>query len=87
MGYSTKHQKGYLTSIKDEDKAYDVIYGKFGYNKFDAVPAHTEKFYHEFLATALLMQYEYELKAIPANYIGDYLRVNINDSLWMLYLL
>src|SRR3990167_9977755 len=75
--YSNKHKKGYLTLINDEEAAYDVIYGKFGYDKFDAVPEHTEKLYHDFLQTR---HYEYELKPIPPNYIGDYLRVNINDS-------
>jgi CubicO group peptidase (beta-lactamase class C family) len=75
--YSTKHKKGYLTSINSEEKAYDVIYGKFGYDKFDAVPQHTEKLYHEFLETH---HYEYELKPIPSDYVGEYLRVNINDS-------
>ena len=75
--YSTKQKKGYVTRSDDEDGVYDVIYGQFGYHEFDIVPAHTQEIYQQFLATAHV---DLQDKSIPADYIGSYLRVNINDS-------
>lgn len=75
--YSTKLKKGYLTTTNDENGIYDVIYGLFGYSEFDPAPAHTQELYQKFLQTH---HYDYDEKAIPTEYNGDYQRVNINAS-------
>jgi len=75
--YSTLHKKGYITTIMDEDAAYDVIYGKFGYHDFDEVPEYAENDYHYFKSHFHDIT---ELKPIPEEYVGSYHRVNINES-------
>ena len=74
--YSTKLKKGYLTTTDSEERAYD-IYEKFGYHDFDKVPEHTEEIYHDFLKNR---HYEFEEKAIPTDYTGNYQRVMINTK-------
>lgn len=74
--YSTKQKKGYLTYTNDEDKAYD-IYHLFGYENFDLVPYHTEKYYFDFIHQPHL---PYSDKAIPPEYQGEYQRVRINEK-------
>lgn len=75
--YSAKHKKGYLTTSDDEDGVYDIIYGKFGYTEFDKAPAHTQEIYQHFLASE---HFKFTEQAIPAEFIGKYHRVNINES-------
>ncbi len=75
--YSTKFQKGYLTTTNDEDGIYDILYGLFGYSEFDKVPDHTQKIYKDFLQNR---HYDFESKAVPPEYVGAYKRVNINEK-------
>lgn len=74
--YSAKYKKGYITTTNDEDKAYPLIYDKFGYSQFDNVPDYTQQIYKKFLAS---QHYDFSDQAIPAEYVGTYHRVNIND--------
>lgn len=75
--YSTQKKQGYITTIDDEDAAYDVIYGEFGYTKFDTVPEHTETDYNHFISHH---HDDVSNKPIPDEYIGSYHRVNINET-------
>lgn len=75
--YSTKLNRGYITLIDSEEAAYDVIYGALGYQDFDRVPEYTQKEYRQFFETH---RFHFEEKAIPAEYVGNYHRVNINES-------
>lgn len=75
--YSTLQKKGYITLSNDEDAVYDVIYGKFGYHGFDAVPNYTDADYHYFISHHHDIT---EDKPIPLEYEGRYHRVNINDA-------
>ncbi len=75
--YSTKFKKGYLTFTDNEDTAYPLIYDHFGYSDFDKVPDHTQTLYRKFLKE---QHYDFEERPIPDEYVGNYHRVNINDS-------
>lgn len=75
--YSTKHKKGFLTLTNDEEKAYDIVYGQFGYSDFDIVPDHTQKFYKQFIKNYRFSIVE---KDIPGEYQGNYHRVKINEK-------
>jgi hypothetical protein len=75
--YSTKYQKGYLTTTNSEEDAYTIVYGKFGYDVFDKVPEHTEDIYRQFLANS---HYDFTEKSIPTEYVGSYRRVMINTK-------
>lgn len=76
--YSIVQQKGYITLSNDEDAVYDVIYGKFGYHEFDAVPNYTEDDYHYFITHYHDIT---EDKPIPDEYVGSYHRVTINSTI------
>ncbi len=75
--YSFKQKKGYLTTAPDTEPAYKLVHDKIGYMAYDHVPPHTEKIYQDFLAHR---HYEFEKTAIPAECLGQYQRVQINDS-------
>jgi hypothetical protein len=74
--YSTKLQKGYLTTTNDEERAYD-IYNLFGYENFDLVPHYSEKLYEDCVHTP---HPKYPAKTIPIEYQGKYQRVRINEK-------
>lgn len=77
--YSTKQKKGYITLSNDEDSVYTLIYDQFGYQHFDKDPSFTQSIYHHFLETKNY-DGDYEPTPIPLQYVGDYRRVDINDS-------
>jgi CubicO group peptidase (beta-lactamase class C family) len=74
--YSTKQQRGIITFTNDEEAAYD-IYHELGYSNFDTVPAHTQKLYQHFLKNT---PEDTEEKDFPAEFQGQYVRVNINEE-------
>lgn len=76
--YSKKQGKGYLTFADDHDPAYQLIHGAIGYEDYDEAPLHAKQIYQDFLKTR---HYEFEKKALPAEYIGSYQRVQMNDSM------
>jgi len=75
--YSTKHKKGYITFSNDEEAVYGVIYGQWGYEKFDIVPEYSQQAYREYVKN---YHDVVEPKLIPKEYQGYYHRVKINEK-------
>lgn len=76
--YSTKKKQGFISFSNNEETIYTDVYDdQLGYSEFDKVPDYTQTFYQDFLK-----QYHFNLenKAIPAEYRGEYIRVNINEK-------
>lgn len=74
--YSTKKQQGYLTFDNSEEEIYNIIYDEaLGNSSFDVAPAHTQLIYKNFLSN---YHEESDGVNIPAEYQGNYHRVNIN---------
>jgi hypothetical protein len=75
--YSVKQNKGYLTISSDPEPAYNLIHEHIGHPHYDDVPPHTLKIYQDFLKNR---HYEFETKATPDEYQGQYRRIIINES-------
>jgi CubicO group peptidase (beta-lactamase class C family) len=75
--YSTKHNHGFLTISDSEEDVYPFVYGQWGSDTFDRVPEYTQQIYQNFLKQ---YAFDYTDQAIPAQFQGQYHRVNINEK-------